>query len=236
MKQVNCKGNQFWIFIGRTDTEAETPIFWWPDAKNWLIWKDPDTGKDWRQEESRTTEDEMVGWHHLQWTWVWASSGCSQTGKPGVSQYMGCKELDTTELNWKPTGNDGRREEVCCQGQHLEEPRCREHSRLLSLPFQNPPSLAFSTLWVFSYLISVSPPALPPHTHTQQCIGWAGLLIRQLTLLLRNEETGWRLRNSQSPQSHYLQRTDYPQWGLPCPICCAPREEAAWLILQGLWS
>ena len=64
MKQVNCKGNQFWIFIGRTDTEAETPILWWPDAKNWLIWKDPDTGKDWRQEESRTTEDEMVGWHH----------------------------------------------------------------------------------------------------------------------------------------------------------------------------
>ena len=56
--------NQSWIFIGRTDAEAETPILWPPDAKNWLIWKDPDAGKDWRQEEKGTTEDEMVGWHH----------------------------------------------------------------------------------------------------------------------------------------------------------------------------
>ena len=55
--------DQSWIFIGRTDAEAETPILWPPDAKNWLIWKDPDIGKDWRQEKG-TTEDEMVGWHH----------------------------------------------------------------------------------------------------------------------------------------------------------------------------
>ena len=61
---VNPKGNQSWIFIGRTDIEAETPILWPPDAKNWLIGKDPDAGKDWRQEEKGTTEDEMVGWHH----------------------------------------------------------------------------------------------------------------------------------------------------------------------------
>ena len=53
-----------WIFIGRTDAEAETPILWPPDAKNWLIWKDPDAGKDWRWEEQGMTEDEMVGWHH----------------------------------------------------------------------------------------------------------------------------------------------------------------------------
>ena len=53
-----------WVFIGRTDVEAETPILWPPDAKSWLIWKDPDAGKDWRQEEKGTTEDEMVGWHH----------------------------------------------------------------------------------------------------------------------------------------------------------------------------
>ena len=58
------KGNQCWIFIGRTDAEAETPIFWPPDAKKWLIWKDPDAGKDWRQEEKGMTEDEMAGWHH----------------------------------------------------------------------------------------------------------------------------------------------------------------------------
>ena len=61
---VHPKGNQSWIFIGRTDAEAETPILWPPDAKNWLIWKDPDAGKDWRREEKGTTEDEMVGWHH----------------------------------------------------------------------------------------------------------------------------------------------------------------------------
>ena len=64
IKSVNPKRNQPWIFTGRTDAEAETPILWPPDAKNWLIWKDPDTGKDWRQEEKGTTEDEMVGWHH----------------------------------------------------------------------------------------------------------------------------------------------------------------------------
>ena len=57
-------GNQSWIFIGRTDAEAETLILWPPDAKNWLIGKDPEAGKDWRQEEKGTTEDEMVGWHH----------------------------------------------------------------------------------------------------------------------------------------------------------------------------
>ena len=64
IKPVNPKGNQSWIFIGRTDAEAEAPIFWSPDAKSWLIKKDPDTGKDWRQEEKGTTEDEMIGWHH----------------------------------------------------------------------------------------------------------------------------------------------------------------------------
>ena len=64
IKPVNPKWNQSWIFIGRTDTEAEAPILWPPDAKNWLIGKDLDAGKDWRQEEKRATEDEMVGWHH----------------------------------------------------------------------------------------------------------------------------------------------------------------------------
>ena len=64
IQPVHPKGNQRWIFIGRTDAEAETPILWPPDVKNWLIWKDPDGGKDWRWEEKGTTEDEMVGWHH----------------------------------------------------------------------------------------------------------------------------------------------------------------------------
>ena len=64
IKPVNPKGDQSWISIGRTDVEAEAPILWPPDAENWLIGKDPDAGKDWRQKEKGTTEDEMVGWHH----------------------------------------------------------------------------------------------------------------------------------------------------------------------------
>ena len=64
IKPVSPKGNQSWILIGRTDGEAETPILWPPDAKNWLIRKDPDAEKDWRQEERGMTEDEMVEWHH----------------------------------------------------------------------------------------------------------------------------------------------------------------------------
>ena len=62
IQPVHPKGDQSWVFIGRS--EAETPIFWPPDVKNWFIWKAPDAGKDWRQEEKATTEDEMVGWHH----------------------------------------------------------------------------------------------------------------------------------------------------------------------------
>ena len=64
IQPVHPKGNQSWIFIGRTDAKAEAPILWPPDVKSWLIGKDPDAGKDWRQEEKGMTEDEMVGWHH----------------------------------------------------------------------------------------------------------------------------------------------------------------------------
>ena len=99
IKPVNPKGNQSWIFIGRTDAEAETPIPWPPDANNWLIWKDTDAGKDWRQEEKGTTEDEMVGW-----TRVWASSrSWWWTGKPGLLQSIGSQRVGhnwVTELNW----------------------------------------------------------------------------------------------------------------------------------------
>ena len=64
IQPVHPKGDQSWLFIGRTDAEAETPILWPPDAKNWLIWKDPDDGENLRPEEKGKTEDEMVGWHH----------------------------------------------------------------------------------------------------------------------------------------------------------------------------
>ena len=64
IQSVYPKANQSWVFIGRTNVEAETPVLWPPDVKSWLIGKDPDAGKDWGQEEKGTTEDEMVGWHH----------------------------------------------------------------------------------------------------------------------------------------------------------------------------
>ena len=100
IQPVHPKGNQSWVFIGRTDVEAETAILWPPDAKSWLIWKDPDAGKDWRGEEKGTTEDEMVGW---QWTWVWVDSeSWWWTGRPGVLRFMGSQRVGHSwaELNW----------------------------------------------------------------------------------------------------------------------------------------
>ena len=97
------KGNQSWIFVGRTNVEAETPILWPPDEKSWLIGKDPDAGKDSRQEEKRMTEDDMVGWHHWlnghEFGWT-PGIGDGQGGLACCSSW-GHKELDTTEwLNW----------------------------------------------------------------------------------------------------------------------------------------
>ena len=103
IKPVSPKENYSWIFIGRTD--AEVPILWPPDAKNWLLRKDSDAGKDWRQEEMVTTEDEMVGWHHgLNGHEFWASSGSWWwTGKLSMLQSMGSQRVGhdwVTELNW----------------------------------------------------------------------------------------------------------------------------------------
>ena len=102
IKQVNPKGNQSWVFIGRTDAAAETPILWPPDAKNWLTGKDPDAGKDWRQEKG-TTQGEMVGWHH----WLDGCEFKQALGVGGGQGSLACyspwshKESDMTEwLNW----------------------------------------------------------------------------------------------------------------------------------------
>ena len=97
------KGDQSWVFIGRTDVEAETPIFWPPDAKSWLIGKDPDAGDDWRREEKGTTEDEIVGWHHWLDGREFEQSLGVGDGQGGLvcCRPWGRKELDTTEwLNW----------------------------------------------------------------------------------------------------------------------------------------
>ena len=104
IQPVSPKGNQSWIFTGRTDAEAETPILWSPDAKNWLIWKDPDAGKDWRQEEKGMTGWDVWMASLTQWTWVWVSSrSWWGTARPGVMQSMGSQRVGhdwTTELNW----------------------------------------------------------------------------------------------------------------------------------------
>ena len=104
IKPAHPKGNQSWIFLGRTDAEAEILILWPPDVKNWLLGKDPDAGNDWRQEEKGMTEDEMVGWHHLldghkfeqtSGVWWW-------TGKPDMLQFTGSQRVGhdwATELN-----------------------------------------------------------------------------------------------------------------------------------------
>ena len=103
IKSVHPKGNQSWIFIGRTDAEAETPTLWLPHVKSWLIGKDSDAGRDWGQEEKGTTEDEMAGWHHrlsgheFEWT---GGFGDGQGGLACCDSW-GHEELDTTErLNW----------------------------------------------------------------------------------------------------------------------------------------
>ena len=103
IQPVHLKGNQSWIFIGRTDVEAETLILWPPDAKNWLIEKDPDAGKDWRWEEKEKTEDEMVGWlHQLDGHEFEQALGVGDgQGSLACCSSWGCKESDTTEwLNW----------------------------------------------------------------------------------------------------------------------------------------
>ena len=115
IQPVHPKADQFGVFIGRTDGEAESPILWPPDVKSWLIWKDPDAGKDWRQEEKGTTEDEIVGWHH----WLnghefeQASGVGDGQGSLACCSPCGHKESDTTErLDWtehcSPEGIDLR--------------------------------------------------------------------------------------------------------------------------------
>ena len=105
IQPIHPKGDQSWVFIGRTDAEAETPILWPPEAKSWLIWKDRDAGKDWRWEG----EGDDRGWDGwmaspTQWTWVSVNSrSWWRTGRPGVLQFMGSRRVGhdwATELNW----------------------------------------------------------------------------------------------------------------------------------------
>ena len=107
IQPVHPKGNQSWIFIGRTDVEAETQILWPPDVESWLNGKDPDAGKDWGQAEKGAIEDEMVGWHHQPngHGFVWTLGVGNGEGGLACCSFWGCKEsdwLNWTKLNWYP--------------------------------------------------------------------------------------------------------------------------------------
>ena len=111
IQPVNPKGNQSWIFIGKTDAEVEAPLLWPLDVKNWLIGEDPDAGQDWRQEEKGTTKDEMVGWHHWLDLHVFEQASGIGDGQGSLAccSSRGCKESDTTEwLNWTEVLNNGK--------------------------------------------------------------------------------------------------------------------------------
>ena len=103
IQPVHSKGDQSWDFFGRNDSKAATPVLWPPHVKSWLIGKDPDAGKDWRQEEKGTTEDEMAGWHHRLdgHEFEWTLRVDDEQGGLAFCNSWGCKESDTTErLNW----------------------------------------------------------------------------------------------------------------------------------------
>ena len=127
IQPVHPKGDQSWVFTGRTNAKAETPILWPPHAKSWLIGKNPDAGRDWGQEEKGTTEDEMGGWHHQLdgHEFVWTLWGGDGQGSLACWDSWGCKELDTTErlhfhfsLSWIGEGNGNPLQYSC-----LENPR-----------------------------------------------------------------------------------------------------------------
>ena len=125
IQPVHPKGDQSWVFIGRTDVEAETSVLWPPDVKSWLIWKDPDVGKNWGQENG-TTEDEMVGWHHRLdgHGFGWTSGVGDWQGRLACCSPWSRKESDTTErLNWTDCVQDTG---VCVCMCEREKQRWRE--------------------------------------------------------------------------------------------------------------
>ena len=159
---VHPKGNQSWIFVERTDAEAETPILWRPDAKSWLIWKNPDDRKDWRWEKGMT-KDEMVGWHlrlnghEFEYT---PGVGDGQEGLSCCSPW-GCKELDTTEwLKWTELMSSDRFW-IWKPAQYWMSPVA---SRLLKCPL---PHMCFFK-WQLTFTL-INPKYLPTHPLGVNC-------------------------------------------------------------------
>ena len=160
IKPVKPKGNQTWIFIGRTDADAQAPILW-PPEKSWLIGKDSDAGRDWGQEEKGTTEDEMAGWHNwLDGRWVWVNSGrWWWTGRPGVLRFMGSQRVGhdwATELNWS---------ELCVK---VKQARWQNTALMYSFPNLEPVHCSMSgSNCCFLTCIQVS----------QEAVRWSGVPI-----------------------------------------------------------
>ena len=142
IQPVHSKGDQSWVFIRRTDAEAATRILWLPDAKNWLIWKDPDAGKDWREEEKGMTEDEIVGWHHRLDGHEFEQALGVGDGQRSLAccSPRGLKESDMTEwLNW--TEHASRRWHPLAYAQD-------ENFFLATFLLSSVPFLAVSIVWV----------------------------------------------------------------------------------------
>ena len=152
IQPVHPKGDQSWVFIVKTNVEAEMPVLWAPHAKSWLIWKDPDAGRDWGQEEMGTTEDEMVGCHHwlnahgFGWT---LAVGDGQGGLACCGSWC-LKESDTTErLNWPELSNA-----VMNMGLHIP------HWFLFSFPLDICPEVGLLKYMVVIFLIFWGPSRL----------------------------------------------------------------------------
>ena len=161
IQPVHPKENQSWIFIGRTDAEAEAPILWPLDAKYWLIWKDHDAGKDWGQEEKGTTEDEMVWWHHwlYGYEFEWAPGVGGRQGSLSCCSPQGCKELDTTE--WL----------------NNNVPSCTEAavkpvSTTWSLVYSSSPLIILSLLWLRGWVKRMLGMSLPVDMLSQINLCW----------------------------------------------------------------
>ena len=169
IKPVHPKGNQSWIFIGRTDAETETPILWPPDVKNWLIWKDPDARKDRRQEQKGTTEDEMVGWHHR-------LDGHEFEQAPGAGDGQGslacCSpwgriELDTTErLNWTESKVQRRK-------QLTQYYTATDSQKPVTFSYSLKKIIYFWLCWVFVAAYGLSPVSVSEGYSSLLCSGFS---------------------------------------------------------------
>ena len=150
IQPVHPKRDQSWVFMGRTDVEAETPILWPPDAKSWLTGKDPDTGKDWRQEEKGMTEDEMVGWHHRlnEHGFGWTPRVGDGQGGLGCCRSWGCKESDMTK--WRTELNlQIFLDSLSCLNKNLWGNEIKKRQLI---------SLIYAVFSTFKYSICIQPP------------------------------------------------------------------------------